>query len=113
MQLIDGDSMIKEGLLILINGELSRITIDERIGLEGFESFVCVLLFFEYNDGFLVRSPDIPLEIDEIFSLYCFNGFAHGDGFDVKGSVKVLDFIVVTEKSVVIFLGIKLNNCGF
>ena len=54
MQLIDGDSGIKEYLLIFVHRELSRIPVNQRLGLEGFKSLVCILFFFEYYDGFSV-----------------------------------------------------------
>ncbi len=39
--------------------------------------------------------------------------FVHGDGLDVNGSVKVLDFVVVSVEAVVILLGVELNDGGF
>jgi hypothetical protein len=56
--------------------------------------------------------PDIPLEVNKDLRLDSLVFFVHGNGFDVDGSVKVLDFIVVSVESVVIFLGVELDDGG-
>jgi hypothetical protein len=71
-----------------------------------------ILRVFEDNNGFLMGFPDIPLEVNKDLRLYSLM-FVHGDGLDVNGSVKVLDFVVVSVEAVVIFLGVELNDGGF
>lgn len=56
--------------------------------------------------------PDIPLKVYEHLSFDCV-AFIHGDWLYFKHSVVIFDFIIVTEKSVVIFLGIEFNNSCF
>ena len=55
--------------------------------------------------------PDIPLEVNKDLRLDSLI-FVHGNGFNVDGSVKVLDFIVVSEESIVIFLGVEFDDSG-
>lgn len=55
--------------------------------------------------------PDIPLEVNKDLRLDSLI-FVHGNRFDVYGSVKVFDFIVVSVESVVIFLRVELDDGG-
>lgn len=59
----------------------------------------------------MVGLPDVPFEVDE--GLFC-DGLrsGHCDGFNIKNTVEVLDFVVVGEEAVVIFLRVELYYGG-
>lgn len=55
-----------------------------------------------------MRFPDVPFKINEYLGLDVII-LLHNNRFDFKQSIKVFTLIVVTIKSIVVFLRIELN----